>query len=105
MRAFLRNRGAAAGLVLLVLVGVLAALAPVLFPGSPWDMAGAPFSPPGEDGFLLGSDSLGGTWAAGIAYGASVSLLVGRCRRWRRWCSGWRWGQSRGRLGGGWTTR
>ena len=77
MRAFLRNKGAAAGLVLLALVGLVAALAPVLFPASPWDMAGAPFSPPGEDGFLLGSDSLGRDVAAGIAYGASVSLLVG----------------------------
>jgi peptide/nickel transport system permease protein len=76
-RVFLRNRGAAAGLVLLILVCLLAALAPVIFPASPWDMTGAPFSPPGEDGFLLGSDSLGRDVAAGIAYGAHVSLLVG----------------------------
>ncbi len=77
LRAFLRNRGAAVGLVILLLVGALAALAPVLFPFSPWDMQGAPFAPPGEEGFLLGSDSLGRDVAAGIAYGASVSLLVG----------------------------
>lgn len=77
MRTFLRNRGATLGLVLLVLVVALAALAPVLFPFSPWDMRGAPFAPPGEEGFLLGSDSLGRDVAAGIAYGASVSLLVG----------------------------
>ena len=36
-----------------------------------------PFAPPGEDGFLLGSDSLGRDVAAGIAYGAPVSLLIG----------------------------
>ncbi len=77
MRTFLRNRGAAVGLVLLALVGVLAAVAPMAFPFSPWDMQGAPFSPPGEDGFLLGSDSLGRDVAAGIAHGAHVSLLVG----------------------------
>ena len=77
MRAFLRNRGAAAGLVLLLLVCVCAAAAPWLFPFSPWDMQGAPFSPPGQEGFLLGSDSLGRDVAAGIAYGADVSLLVG----------------------------
>jgi len=77
LRTFLRNRGAAVGLVILLLVGGLAALAPVLFPFSPWDMQGAPFAPPGEEGFLLGSDSLGRDVAAGIAYGASVSLLVG----------------------------
>ena len=77
MSGFWHNRGAVVGLVLLALVGVMAALAPVLFPGSPWDMAGAPFARPGEDGFLLGSDSLGRDVAAGIAHGAWVSLLVG----------------------------
>jgi peptide/nickel transport system permease protein len=77
MRGFLRNRGAVAGLVILLLVSALAALAPVLFPFSPWDMQGAPFDPPGTDGFLLGSDSLGRDVAAGIAYGAHVSLLIG----------------------------
>ena len=59
LRVFLRNRGAAVGLVVLLLVGLMAALAPVVFPFSPWEMQGAPFSPPGEDGFWLGSDSLG----------------------------------------------
>jgi peptide/nickel transport system permease protein len=77
LRGFARNRGAIAGLVILLLVVALAALAPVLFPGSPWDMQGAPFDPPGEDGFLLGTDSLGRDVAAGIAYGAHVSLLIG----------------------------
>ena len=76
-RAFLRNRGAVVGLAILLLVILLAALAPVLFPFSPWDMQGAPFSPPGEDGFLLGTDSLGRDVAADIAYGAHVSLLIG----------------------------
>ncbi len=76
-RAFLRNRGAVVGLVILLLVFAMAALAPVLFPFSPWDMQGAPFSPPGEDGFLLGTDSLGRDVAADIAYGAHVSLLIG----------------------------
>jgi len=75
--AFLRNRGAVVGLVILLLVCAMAALAPVLFPFSPWDMQGAPFSPPGEDGFLLGTDSLGRDVAADIAYGAHVSLLIG----------------------------
>ncbi len=75
--AFARNRGAVVGLVILLLVGALAAAAPLLFPFSPWDMQGAPFAPPGEEGFLLGSDSLGRDVAADIAYGAWVSLLIG----------------------------
>lgn len=77
LRAMLRNPGAAAGLVILLLVVLMAATAPLLFPFSPWDMQGMPFAPPGEDGFLLGSDSLGRDVAAGIAYGAPVSLLIG----------------------------
>jgi len=77
MKAFWRNRGAAVGVVVLLAVAALAVLAPVLFPFSPWEMRGAPFTPPGQDGFLLGSDSLGRDVAAGIAYGAYVSLLIG----------------------------
>jgi len=77
LRAFFRNRGAIAGLVILALVFLLALSAPLLFPFSPWDMQGAPFMPPGEMGFLLGSDSLGRDVAAGIAYGAPVSLIIG----------------------------
>ncbi|WP_424136083.1 ABC transporter permease [Roseomonas chloroacetimidivorans] len=77
LRRFMRHPGAVVGAVVMLLVLAVAVLAPVLFPGSPWDMAGAPFSPPGEDGMLLGTDSLGRDVAAGIAYGAQVSLLVG----------------------------
>jgi peptide/nickel transport system permease protein len=40
-------------------------------------MATAPFVPPGEEGMLLGSDSLGRDVAAGIAHGARISLMVG----------------------------
>ncbi|MFC4165790.1 ABC transporter permease [Teichococcus aestuarii] len=76
-RNFARNRGAVVGLVILLGVLALAALAPLLYPGSPWDMAGMPFAPPGEMGMLLGTDSLGRDVAAGIAHGARVSLLVG----------------------------
>jgi len=76
-RRFARNIGAMAGLVILALVGLLALFAPVLYPFSPWEMRGIPFMPPGEAGFLLGSDSLGRDVAAGIAHGAFVSFLVG----------------------------
>jgi peptide/nickel transport system permease protein len=76
-RNFARNRGAVVGLLILLLVLVVAVGAPWLFPGSPWDMAGAPFAPPGEMDMLLGTDSLGRDVAAGIAHGARVSLLVG----------------------------
>lgn len=77
MKAFFRNKGASAGLLILLGVAAMVVLAPVLFPFSPWDMQGAPFAQPGEEGFLLGSDSLGRDVAAGIAHGAKVSLLIG----------------------------
>ena len=75
-RRFVRNKGAAVGLVVLAVVLAMAAFGPVLYPDSPWDMAGAPFRPPfGEH--LLGTDTLGRDVAAGIVHGARVSLLIG----------------------------
>ncbi|KAA5610064.1 ABC transporter permease [Rhodovastum atsumiense] len=77
IRAFARNRGAVVGLAILVLVLLLATFADVLFPGDPWDMAGAPFTPPFDPDSWLGTDTLGRDIASGIAHGARVSLLVG----------------------------
>jgi peptide/nickel transport system permease protein len=77
LKALARNPSAAVGLAILALVLVLALLAPLIFPGSPWDLKGAPFQPPGQRGFLLGSDLLGRDVAAGIAHGARVSLMIG----------------------------
>jgi peptide/nickel transport system permease protein len=74
---FVRNRGAVAGGVFLLLVVLMAAPAPLVYPGSPWNMVGAPFQPPGERGFVLGSDMLGRDVASGIMHGAIVSLLIG----------------------------
>ena len=76
-RRYRRNKGAVVGLVILTLVFIMAGTAPLLFPGSPWDMASAPFMPPGEMGMWLGTDSLGRDVAAGIAHGARISLMVG----------------------------
>jgi peptide/nickel transport system permease protein len=73
---FRRNKGAVVGLVVLAVVVVLAALAPLLFPKSPWEMVGAPFQRPfGE--FALGTDMLGRDVLSGIVHGARVSLMVG----------------------------
>jgi peptide/nickel transport system permease protein len=72
-----RNKGAVVGLAVLLLVLFVAAAAPWLYPGSPWDMAGPPFRPPLAPGFPLGTDQLGRDVIAGIAHGARVSLMVG----------------------------
>ena len=72
-----RNRSAVAGLIILILVVIMAATAHWLFPEDPFRLVGKAMSPPGENGFLLGSDSLGRDVASGIAHGAKTSLLIG----------------------------
>jgi peptide/nickel transport system permease protein len=77
IRTFLGRPAGIVGLLMLGFVCLMAALAPVLYPASPWDMAGIPFSRPGENGMLLGTDTLGRDVASGILHGARVSLLIG----------------------------
>ncbi|MGY4307896.1 peptide/nickel transport system permease protein [Bradyrhizobium sp. USDA 4369] len=74
----LRRPSAIAGATLLLAIISMAVLAPVLFPADPLDMVGQPFVWPGQDpAFPLGTDMLGRDLAAGIFYGARVSLLIG----------------------------
>ncbi|MFC2992032.1 MULTISPECIES: ABC transporter permease [Halomonas] len=75
---FAQNRGALVGLIILVTIILMAILAPVLFPESPWRMVQRPFLSPMEvDGFWLGTDTMGRNVASGIMHGAWVSLLIG----------------------------
>ncbi|WP_323786036.1 ABC transporter permease [Thalassovita sp.] len=77
-KRFARNRGAVLGLVLLLAVIVIALIAPMLYPRGPWPMVQRPFlAPYTVDGLPLGTDTLGRNVAAGLVYGAQVSLLVG----------------------------
>jgi peptide/nickel transport system permease protein len=77
-RRFARNRGALIGLLILVAVIAVAALAPVLYPQSPWRMVGRPFLAPFTlDRFPLGTDTLGRDVASALMHGARVSLLIG----------------------------
>ena len=70
-----RNKGAVVGLGLLIFVVMVAIAAPIVFPASPWEMAGAPFQRPfGE--YPLGTDMLGRNVLSGIVHGARVSLMV-----------------------------
>jgi peptide/nickel transport system permease protein len=73
----MRNRAAVAALTCLIIITVLALAASLIYPQSPWKMVGAPFQPPMQAGFLLGTDMLGRDIAAGLVYGARVSLLIG----------------------------
>jgi peptide/nickel transport system permease protein len=76
-KLFARNRSAVFGLSILIAIVFMAATAGLFFPEDPFGLAGKAMSPPGENGFLLGSDSLGRDVAAGIAHGARTSLLIG----------------------------
>jgi peptide/nickel transport system permease protein len=78
LRLFLRNPSALFGTVVLILVTVIALAAPLLYPEDPLSMVARPFLWPGQDPrFPLGTDSLGRDVAAGVVWGARVSLLVG----------------------------
>lgn len=77
LRTFLRRPAGVIGLLLLAFVCLMAVVAPILYPASPWDMAGVPFSRPGENGMWLGSDTMGRDIAAGVVHGARVSILIG----------------------------
>ena len=76
-RRFCRNRSAVVGLFILAIVILIAASASILFPEDPFKLVGQSMSAPLENGFLLGSDTLGRDVAAGMAHGARVSLLIG----------------------------
>ncbi|GAC1338806.1 MAG: ABC transporter permease subunit [Acetobacteraceae bacterium] len=75
----MQNRGAAAGLVITVVLVVVAAGAPVLAPHGPAEQFRDRFLlPPFVDaGFPLGTDSLGRDILSRLIYGARLSLLIG----------------------------
>ncbi|WP_425045381.1 ABC transporter permease [Primorskyibacter sp. S87] len=74
---FRRNHAAVAALLALALIVIGAVIGPFLYPTDPFEMVWAPFSPPGEEGFLLGTDYLGRDLLAMIINGARVSLIIG----------------------------
>lgn len=74
---FRHNHSAMVGLALLVVIVLGAIFGPMLYPTDPFDMVWAPFSPPGEEGFLLGTDYLGRDLFSQILYGARVTLIIG----------------------------
>lgn len=77
-RRFARNRGAVAGVAVLLGVLAMALAAQPLFPEDPWEMVATPFTWPGQDSnYPLGTDMLGRDLASGLFHGAKVSLLIG----------------------------
>lgn len=77
LKVFLSRPAGKVGLALLTLVCITAALAPLVYPASPWAIVGLPFARPGEGGMWFGTDTLGRDIASGVMHGARVSLLIG----------------------------
>lgn len=81
--AFTRNKGAVVGLLILVLMVILAVLAPSIAPHDPIELfTGKEQLPPifmdgGDSQFLLGTDDAGRDTLSRILYGARYSLFIG----------------------------
>jgi peptide/nickel transport system permease protein len=77
VRQFLRNKGAVAGAVLLVLVILIAILAPSIAPHDPFEMYTQDQLAPPSSTYLMGTDHYGRDILSRVIYGARVSLRVG----------------------------
>lgn len=74
---FMKNHAAVAALLVLVLIIIGAIIGPFLYGVDPYEMVWAPFSPPGEEGYIFGTDYLGRDLMAMIISGARVSIIIG----------------------------
>lgn len=74
---FFRNHSAVVALVVLIIIVLAAVFGPYFYPTDPFDMVWAPFSPPGQEGFLLGTDYLGRDLLSGLLHGGRVSIAIG----------------------------
>ncbi|MEM7057107.1 MAG: ABC transporter permease [Pseudomonadota bacterium] len=74
---FLKNHAAVVASIVLIAIIIAAIIGPPLYADDPFEMVWAPFSPPGEEGFILGTDYLGRDMLSMILSGARVSLAIG----------------------------
>ena len=74
---FLATRAAMVASIVLSIVVLAAIFGPMLHPVDPFEMVWAPFTPPGQDGFVLGTDYLGRDMLAALLNGGRVSLTIG----------------------------
>ncbi|NKB62870.1 MAG: ABC transporter permease subunit [Gammaproteobacteria bacterium] len=74
---FFRNYEAVFGLVLLVSIMVFTFIGPFVYTTDPFEMVWAPFTRPGQEGFLFGTDYLGRDILAEMIAGGQVSIAIG----------------------------
>ena len=85
VRAFMKNKGAVLGLIVLIIFVLIAFFAPWLAPHDPYELfQGKEQLPPsfvdgGEAAFLLGTDDAGRDTLSRVLYGARYSLFIGLC--------------------------
>ena len=77
VQMFAANRAAVVALAVLLCIVLATVFGPMLYPTDPFEMVWAPFTPPGEEGFVLGTDYLGRDMLAGLLNGGRVSLTIG----------------------------
>ena len=74
---FIANRAALVAMVVLMAIILAAIIGPMVYKTDPFEMVWAPFTPPGTEGFILGTDYLGRDLLAGLLHGGRVSISIG----------------------------
>lgn len=74
---FVGNKAAVVALLVLLAIVAATIVGPLVYPTDPFEMVWAPFSPPFQEGFLLGTDYLGRDILAALLAGGRVSLAIG----------------------------
>ncbi len=76
VKKFLKHRLAVVGLVVIMIISIIAILAPFIAPKSPYEIHAVFGSPPSAE-HLLGTDQVGRDVFSRLVYASRVSLLVG----------------------------
>ncbi|MGH2403597.1 MAG: ABC transporter permease [bacterium] len=77
-RTLLRSKPGLAGTIIVALFSGMAVFAPILAPANPQDQnLRTALRPPGQDGYVLGSDELGRDTLSRIIHGSRISLAIG----------------------------
>src|SRR6056297_3608171 len=77
IHTFLKNRTAIIGAFVAVLLIFIATLGPYIVPHDPIKQHSYTLTPPGEHGFLLGTDRYGRDVFSRVIYGLRISMFVG----------------------------
>ncbi|MEM6460516.1 MAG: ABC transporter permease [Pseudomonadota bacterium] len=77
LRMYVRNMAAVVAFFVFMIIILAAVFLPMFVAVDPFEIVWLPITPPGQEGFLLGTDNLGRSMAVQILYGARTSLAVG----------------------------